>query len=194
MTKSARARFSSSGIWRARIAVELGGGHAGPREHPRALDFGRRGDDDDLVELAFAAGFEQQGNVEQQRRRIAMLGDETLARLAAPPDGRSLRARRARRGSSSTICGERFAVERSVRDRARETLADRARPARRPGPAAGALSASASNTGTPARSNILATVDLPMPIEPVSAILIMRRSTRVREARRAAAAAAFRGS
>ena len=34
-------------------------------------------------------------------------------------------------------------------------------------------SASASNTGMPASANIAATVDLPMPIEPVSAILIM---------------------
>ena len=43
--------------------------HAWPRQHAFALDFGRRGDDDDLVDAIGAAGFEQQGNVEHRERR-----------------------------------------------------------------------------------------------------------------------------
>src|SRR5215210_4456069 len=49
--------------------IELLRRHAGPREHSGTLHRCRRGDDDDLVERAFAAGFEQQWNVEQQGAR-----------------------------------------------------------------------------------------------------------------------------
>ena len=45
--------------------VELVRGHSGPREDALALDLRRRGDGDDLVECAFAAGLEQQRDVEQ---------------------------------------------------------------------------------------------------------------------------------
>ena len=43
--------------------------HAGPRKHALALDLGRRGDDDDLVDAIGSAGLEQQRNVEHGERR-----------------------------------------------------------------------------------------------------------------------------
>ncbi len=52
--------------------------------------------------------------------------------------------------------------------------------------------ASASNTGIPARANIAATVDFPMPIEPVRASIFIAASARGRARHRAAAAAACR--
>ena len=64
------ARFSASGICRARIAFEPGRRSSRPREHPGALHLGRRRDDDDLVEFLLAAGLEEQRNLEQERRRI----------------------------------------------------------------------------------------------------------------------------
>src|SRR4030095_891171 len=48
--------------------LELPGRHSRTGQHPFALQFRSRGDDDDLVERLVAAGFEQQGDVEQQCR------------------------------------------------------------------------------------------------------------------------------
>ena len=66
---------------------------------------------------------------------------------------------------------QRVAVDDPVAGRPREALLDR-----RDQPPAGSLqaAASASNTGIPSSANIAATVDLPMPIDPVSASVIMR--------------------
>ena len=75
-TKSARSRFSSSGSWRARICSNFSAVMPGRASTRSRCNRGRRGDDDDLVERLVAAGFEQQGDVEQQRRRIGMLDDE----------------------------------------------------------------------------------------------------------------------
>ena len=69
ITKSARVALVGVGHLAGEDRVEFGGGHARPRQHPLALDFGRGGDDDDRVERALAAGLEQQGDVEQQGRR-----------------------------------------------------------------------------------------------------------------------------
>jgi hypothetical protein len=189
ITKSARARFSSSGICRARIAssFRVMPGRASTRS--RCTSAGA--ETTMTLSNSFAAGLEQQRDFEQQRRRIAMLGDEALARGAdRGVDDRSSAASSS--GSPSTICASSIAIERAAAtcpESARRSLDQRAARALQP-----RTTASASNTGTPARSNILATVDLPMPIEPVSAIRIMRQQPALAQARRAAGSAACRGS
>ena len=106
----------------------------------------------------------------------AWSSDEARRAPRAPRDGRSPPARRARPGLAEHSRGQRVAVEPPVADRPGKRCPMAAISSTSPSPCSRRTSASASNTGTPARSNILATVDLPMPIEPVSASLIMRRS------------------
>ena len=127
-----------------------------------------------LSTLRLAAGFEQQGNVEQQRSAHRVGGDEARRARRAPRDGRSPRAAASSSGSPSTRAAKRVAVEPPVARPRRESAPPIGSTSAPPGPCSRRTSASASNTGMPARSNIAATVDLPMPIEPVSAILIMR--------------------
>ena len=186
MTKSARARFSASGIWRARIGIKLGGRHARSCKHARALHIGRCGHHDHLVECLLACVSNSNGMSNSSagasrlsrtnRVRAACTAGWTIASSAAS----CLR-------SPEHMRGKRFAIELAGHDRLREALADRCDQLRILGLQAGELPQSASNTGTPACSNIRATVDLPMPIEPVSASIIMTAAASGREARRAAA-------
>ena len=106
----------------------------------------------------------------------------TIRSSAASFRGRQGRSRPGIRGRASRSARSRGIVRRSCR------------PDAPPGAWSCRTTASASNTGMPARSNIFATVDLPMPIDPVSAMRIMPPPSRAREARRAAAATACRES
>ena len=193
MTKSARARFSASGIWRARIESSFSAVIPGRCEHARALHLAPARRRRHLVELLLAAVSNSSGMSNTSAGASAMLVDEAPRARRGPPDGRSLRARRAWRGSAEHDLRKALAVERSGADACRESSSPIFSTRAPPAPAAARTTASASNTGTPARSNIFATVDLPMPIEPVSAIRIMQAATRAREARRAAGATASRG-
>ena len=97
-------------------------------------------------------------------KRVARVGDGGMDdRLERGQFGRGRRAPRAASASRST------APSRVVPGKARLDRLDQP-PA---GPCSARTSASASNTGMPASANIAATVDLPMPIDPVSAIVIM---------------------
>ena len=98
-------------------------------------------------------------------KRVALVVDrgmdDRLERGELVADRRAPRAASASRSTapSRVVPGKRASI--ALDQRA-------ARPLQRGGP-----SASASNTGTPASANIAATVDLPMPIDPVSASVIM---------------------
>ena len=154
MTKSARARFSSSGIWRARIESSLAAVMPGPLEDarragPRAARTRRR-----PCRTRFSPPVSNSkgiSNTSAGASRMAAM--KRLARFAHCRVNDRLRARRAWRGSASTICAR----------HSRSSVPQRTQPGNSspifstrppPGPCSARTTASASNTGTPARSNI----------------------------------------
>ena len=94
MTKSARARFSGIGHLQREDLLELLRGHARAGQHPRALDFGRRRDDRDLVDLRRAAFFEQQGMSSTTSGAIGIARRGMSRARARPPGGSAPRAAR----------------------------------------------------------------------------------------------------
>ena len=166
-TKSARRRFSASGIWRATDLLELLGRHARPVQHTLALDLRRRADDDRHVDARLAASrtaAEFPGPpsplLAPPRRAGIPLGrvhqrmHDRLQPLEAPPD---------RRAAPPPEPGDRHR-----RSAASQGTPPRSAPPRlRPPYRACAPSASASQTPTPSVAEPCAAVDLPMPIEPV---------------------------
>ncbi len=99
-------------------------GHARPSKNACPLDLGRGGDNDDLVERRLAAGLEQQGDVEQQDRRVGMISDEPLAsfRDGRVDDGFE---RGKRFGIAEHLARKAGAIEDSVLDRAGKPPCDR---------------------------------------------------------------------
>ena len=88
------------------------------------LNFRRSGHYEDLVECLRAAGFEQEGDVEQQRGRVAIGFDKMLA------DGLHLRMddgfeRREFVGIAEHALRQLFPVEHAVANRSGEALSDR---------------------------------------------------------------------
>ena len=147
----------------------------GPREHARALDLGAGAE---TTAIASTSPRRPSRTAAGCRTRPAARGDAragSAARSRAPPGGRSPRAGRAPRGSPNTAAPSCVAVDAVRPGRAGKARLDRATSAP-PAPCSRRTSASASNTGTPARSNIAATVDLPIPIEPVSPRMKGRRA------------------
>ena len=71
--KSARARFSASGICFEQDRFELLQRHAGPLQHARALHVRRRRHHHHRVDPRIAAGLEQERNVEHRDRLAARL-------------------------------------------------------------------------------------------------------------------------
>ena len=171
MTKSARARFSASGIWRARIASSLAAvmpGRASTRA--RWTSAGA----ETTMTLSNAASppvSNSKGMSNSNAGASPWSAMKRVALVRGPRDGPAPPARRARPGRPAPARQARRGRPRR-RASCRESAPRSPRPAPA-GPCSRRTSASASNTGTPASSNIPATVDLPMPIDPVSASLIM---------------------
>ena len=173
MTKSARARFSASGSWRARICVELRLGHARAAPAP--------------VRAAPRAGRRRRSPCRTPRRRRFRTAREcrTASAGASPLLDDEARALMVDRGVDDRLeRGQLVAIaehrgRRARRDRPRRRASCRGSAPRSratsapPGPCSRRTSASASKTGMPASANIAATVDLPMPIDPVSASVII---------------------
>lgn len=147
-------------------------GHAWPSHHALALLPQGRGHDDDAVDILRAALFEQKRDIERDDPLRAVDADERCARTA---DGgvddllgvlsaAGLPNTAAPSFARSTPCGP------VVPGNAASILGSKAPP----GPCSRWTSASASNTGTPSARSILATADLPMPIDPVSPSTIGR--------------------
>ena len=147
-----------------------------------------------LSNASSPCGLEQQGDVEQQRRLVAGWRAGSARARRAPPGWTIASSAASSSGWPSTCAASASRSSTPSLTVSAKALADRLRSARDPRPAAGAPP---RRRRTPARRHARtssATVDLPMPIEPVSASRIMRRAGRARAARRAAAAAACRGS
>ena len=176
MTKSARARFSASGSWWPRICRNFSGGHAGPGERAHALDLGIGRDHGDLVDLRprrpsrTAAGCRAPPPARPHARR------GTPRAPAPPPDGPEPRAAAALRARPAPArparCDSRPPAP--VVPGKCASISATSAPS---GPCSRCTAASASNTGTPSSANIRATVDLPMPIEPVRPRTIMTSAT-----------------
>ena len=184
MTKSARARFSASGIWWPRMRRNFSGRHArAARGCGRAGSPGRR-----------------------RRRRSCRPGPRRLSRTAgecrARPPARP-HARRERPRAPAPPPGGPGPPAASA-PRARPAPARPASCDSRPagpvvpgnsasisatsapsGPCRRWTAASASNTGTPSSANIRATVDLPMPIDPVRPRTIISSAARRASRRKA---------
>ena len=139
-TKWAFARFSSSGIWRERILVELLLRHAGPRQHALALDMGWRRHDDDRIHARMAAGLEQQRNVQHDHlgavRARVFQEPALLVGHQRMDDGFQL----LERGLviAGDVPGQLRAVDAAVASRCRERPSRFRRPPRRPARRAGA--------------------------------------------------------
>ena len=196
-TKSARRRFSASGICLREQAPRTS-----PRSSRRArararAALGRRRHHHHGVAEPLAAGLEQQRNVEHDDRRAAAPAPRRGTRPAprAPADARWLRACRARVMSPSTRRGE-LARDRPCRRRsypgnAASISGDRLAFVERVHRRVGVVHRHAL------LGKQLAVVDLPMPIEPVrprtNVRWLMRAGIRAAAANRAAAGAAGPG-
>ena len=134
-TKSARRRFSASGICLRQQRVELLLGHAG-RSSTRARCISAGADTTTIASTRLlAAGLEQQRNVEHHDRRAARFAPRArnaVSRLRAPADARSLPAARSAGAIAEHRAGR--ACARSTLPsvgRARETPPRSAAPPRR---------------------------------------------------------------
>ena len=137
-TKSARRRFSASGICCFRIAAKRALGHSRPPHHPLALQHRRCGDHDHIVATPGAAAFVQQGYVEDGDRLAAGAGAGQKP-LLGRGDHRvqnRLRARRAPRDrqirAARAACGRCRRSPRACRGKPPRPLP----PPHRPAPAA----------------------------------------------------------
>ena len=126
-TKSARRRFSASGICLARMRGEFLFPHAGRARTRVRAACGRRRDHDNGVATAVGAGLEQKRNVEDDDRAPrAAAADRNFSRLCRPADARWPRAAPATSWTRDAIAAS----------RPRSTLPSIAEPgnARRSGP------------------------------------------------------------
>ena len=177
MTKSARARFSASGICRARICSNFSAVMPG-RASTRARWTSAGAETTAILSTCRQPPSSNSSGMSSRTSGAARCAARKACALARHRRMDQGLEPAQRLGVAEHGLGQRWRDRRRRRRSCPGNALRSRRPARPSGPCRRCTTASASNTGTPSSANICATVDLPMPIEPVRPRMIIGSAAR----------------